>query len=315
MTRRTGIFAAGMLTVAAFVTAFLPDGWADARAGAGAADTTGKPITSEARGRILSIGGDVTEILYAVGVQQQIVAVDATSQFPSEALKDKKNVGYMRALSTEGVLSTSPTLIIASHGAGPADVVKALQASNVPYVEVPDDHDPKGVAAKIRLVAEAGGAGAKGDALARDVEQSFAALELDRKSIAKPLKAIFVLSVQKGMATIAGNGTSGAAILELAGLENAAGSFQGFKPLVDEALVEMAPDVIVVMNRSDPTHDSLKALQDLKGVQATPAAKAGRIVVMDALYLLGFGPRAPAAARDLMLKAYPDLAAADTASK
>lgn len=311
MTRQNGILVAAALTVAALLTAMLPN----ARAGAGATDIGGKPITAEARQRILSIGGDVTEILYAVGVQQQIVAVDATSQFPAEALKDKKNVGYMRALSTEGVLSTSPSLIIASHGSGPPEVVKALQAPNVPYVDVPDNHDPKAVADKIRLVAEAGGAAEKGDALARDVEQRFATLETDRKRISKPLKAIFVLGVQKGMATIAGKGTSGAAILELAGMENAAGSFPGFKPMVDEALLEMQPDVIVVMNRSDPRHDSLKALEELKGVQATPAAKANRIIAMDALYLVGFGPRAPAAARELMLKVYPELAAAEAASK
>lgn len=60
--------------------------------------------------------------------------------------------------------------------------------------------------------------------------------------------------------------------------------------------------------RSDASHDALKPLQELKGVQATPAGKAGRYIAMDGLYLLGFGPRAPAAARDLMATAYPDLA-------
>ena len=72
--------------------------------------------------RVLSIGGDITEILYALGKQDAIVAVDATSQYPDSALKDKKNVGYMRALSTEGVLSINPTLIFASEGAGPPPV-------------------------------------------------------------------------------------------------------------------------------------------------------------------------------------------------
>lgn len=311
MTRRMGILAAAGLTAAAIFVGALPL----ARAGAGANDVNGKPITSEARARILAIGGDVTEILYAVGQQANIIAVDATSQFPAEALKDKKNVGYMRALATEGVLSTAPTMILASRGSGPAEVVKALKASGVPYVEVPDDHDPNGVAGKVRLVAEAAGAPEKGEILAKEVEQRFAELDADRKRVSKPLKAIFVLGVQKGQATIAGTGTSGDAILSLAGMENAANSFPGFKPMMEEALVEMQPDVIVVMKRSDPTHDALKALDEMKGVAATPAGKTKRIVAMDALYLLGFGPRAPAAARELMLTVYPELTAAASPSR
>lgn len=308
MKGRTGLLMAVALSFAAVVPPLL----SFANAETSSVDVNGKAITADAQARILSIGGDVTEILYAVGLQSQIIAVDSTSQFPSEALNDKKNVGYMRALSTEGVLSTSPSMILASHGAGPADVVKALQSSGVPYVDVPDEHDPKGVADKVRLVSRAAGAADKGEVLAKEVERNFAALDQARQRVTKPLSAIFVLGVQKGMATVAGSGTSGDAILQLAGMTNAAASFKGFKPMTDESLIEIAPDVIVVMRRSDPQHDALKALDDLKGVQQTPAAKNKRIVSMDALYLLGFGPRAPAAARELMMTVYPELASAGT---
>lgn len=215
MDRRTGILTATALTLAAAILGLMPLG----ESASAAAD---KPVTAEARARILSIGGDVTEILYALGLQSQIVAVDATSQFPAEALKEKKNVGYMRALSAEGVLSTSPGMILASRSSGPPDVIKALKSADLPYIEVPDDHDPQGVAGKVRLIAEAAGVPDKGETLAKEVEQQFTTLDADRKRITKPLRAIFVLSVQKGMATVAGTGTSGDAILKLAGLENAA---------------------------------------------------------------------------------------------
>src|SRR5690606_18310102 len=100
---------------------------------------------------ILSIGGDVTEILYALKADDRIVAIDSTSQFPGDALKQKQDVGYMRALSAEGVLSTNPTVIIAASDAGPPPVVDVLKASSIPYVQVPDDKSPEGVAAKIRF--------------------------------------------------------------------------------------------------------------------------------------------------------------------
>ena len=121
-----------------------------------------------------------------------------------DALKEKPNVGYMRALSAEGVLSANPTVIVASKDAGPPDVVKALKASAVPYVEVPDDRTPEGAAAKVRFIASLVGADSAGETLAKSVEQDFAALAQDRAKITKPVRAIFVLTVQNGRATVAG---------------------------------------------------------------------------------------------------------------
>ncbi len=67
---------------------------------AAAADGSARPIADTSR--IVSIGGDVTEILYALKAAPKIVAVDTTSTYPASALKEKKSVGYMRALSTRG---------------------------------------------------------------------------------------------------------------------------------------------------------------------------------------------------------------------
>ena len=62
-------------------------------------------------------------------------AVDTTSQFPAQALKEKKSVGYMRALSSEGVISVGASMVLASERSGPPEVVKTLKATSVPYVE------------------------------------------------------------------------------------------------------------------------------------------------------------------------------------
>ncbi len=69
--------------------------------------------------RIVSIGGAITEIIYALGLDGRIVGVDTTSLYPPEALKRTPNVGYMRALSAEGILSLKPSWVIAIQGSGP----------------------------------------------------------------------------------------------------------------------------------------------------------------------------------------------------
>jgi iron complex transport system substrate-binding protein len=257
--------------------------------------------------RIIAIGGDVTEIIYALKAESKIAAVDSTSKFPPEALKDKKNVGYMRALSAEGVLSANPTLILASKDAGPPDVVATLKASAVPYVEVPDDHTPEGAVAKIRFIAKLVGDESAGDTLAKTVEQDFATLARDRAKIAKPVHAIFVLTAQNGRATVAGANTSADAVIKLAGAENAAAGVEGYKPLVEESTMQLAPDAIVTMRHSSSTFKSDDILA-VKGLQASPAGQNKRIIEMDGLYLLSFGPRSARAARDLMAALYPNLA-------
>lgn len=275
-------------------------------AGTTVRDAGGREVTIEDTSKILSIGGDITEILYALGLGGRIVAVDSTSQFPAEALKQKTNVGYMRALSTEGVLSAEASVIIASERAGPPEVVKALKQTSGAYVEVPDGLSAEGVVDKVRFVAKALERVAEGETLARQLEGDFRVLAEQRAGVKQPLRVLFVLNVQNGRATVGGADTNADAIIKLAGAQNAAASISGFKPVVHEALVELQPDAIITMRRSNGGQDADQVL-NLTGMQTTPAGAARRVVIMDGLLLLGFGPRTPTAALDLMRQLYPAL--------
>ncbi len=295
---------AGLFAIAVAVLMASPAAAADVTL----TDAGGRTVQIADASRILAVGGDITEIIYALGADARLVGVDATSQFPPTALQEKKNVGYMRALSTEGVISVGATLIIASERAGPPEVVKALKTTSVAYVEVPDQYSPLGIAAKVRLVARAVGAEAEGEKVVSQVEADFKALADGTRRIKQPVKAMFVLGVQNGRVSVAGQGTAAHAILELAGAKNVADAMSGYKPLTDEAMIELAPEVILNMRRSsDKDNHDVTQLLEMKGVQMTPAGAAKRVIQMDALYLLGFGPRAPHAARDLMRQIYPEL--------
>jgi iron complex transport system substrate-binding protein len=266
--------------------------------------------------RVVSIGGDITEIIYALGKGDSIVAIDTTSHYPPEAAATKKSVGYMRALSTEGVLSTNPDLIIASGSAGPPEVVAALKASSIPLIEIKTEETPDGVARKIEIVADALGVKAAGDKLALQVKAEFESVAAKRTKVAKPIRALFVLANQGGRIIAAGEKTAAAAMFELAGAENAVKGVEGYKPLNDESAVTAAPDVIVVMLRSDGANagQMAKDISTMQGLGSTPAAKTGRIIEVDGSYVLQFGPRAASAAADLMGRFYPELAEKASAS-
>ncbi len=258
--------------------------------------------------RIISIGGDVTEILVALGLENEIVGVDSTSKFPKEALDGKPDVGYMRALSAEGVLSLAPTAIFASKSSGPPEAVRALKSSSVKFIEIPDDHSPDGILEKISLIANATDHKAEAEKLTTSLKDAFEALENDRSRIAKRQRVLFVLNASGDRMIVGGKGTGAEVALALAGADNAAATVTGYKPITPEGLVSMAPDAIIVMSGGRPG-DGASQLAKRPAVQMTPAGTPSRpkIREMGGSYLIGFGPRTPDAVRELMTWLYPDI--------
>lgn len=265
--------------------------------------------------RIVSVGGDVTETLYELGLGDSIVAVDTTSVFPQPEISQKKSVGYMRALSSEGVLAMGPTLILATTKSGPPEVVAALKASSTSFVTVEEPDTPEGVADKVLDIAKIVGKEEAGRTLAERIRKDFDDVAKARAKISKPTKALFLLSVQGGRATAGGRGTAADAMLALAGAENVVTEFDGYKPLSGEAALILAPEVIVVMkaapgSRATDAHGPIATeIAAIEGLADTPAAKSGRVIEFDGSLMLQFGPRAPQAARELMRILHPETAA------
>lgn len=268
-------------------------------------DAAGHRVEIADASRIVAIGGSVTEILYALGAADRIIGVDQTSTFP-DAASQKKSVGYMRALSAEGVLSLAPTLVLAIEGSGPPDVMEVLSKASVPFVLVPEAHDPEGALRKIRFIAKAIGAQGEGERVALAVREDFDALAAIRGKIERRRKALFVLAIGGGAPIVGGRDSSAAAIFALAGVDNAFDRISGYKPASDEAALAAEPDAIVVMAERGHTMTA-ETLFSLPAFAATPAAKAQRLIALPGLYLLGFGPRTAHAARDLAAKLYPEL--------
>ncbi len=254
--------------------------------------------------RIVSIGGTITEILYALGAQDRIVAVDSTSTHPSDATA-KPDIGYMRALSAEGILAQEPDLILAEEGSGPPPVIEILKASDIAMVTVPTPPEGAAIGKKIRDVGAAVGLAAEAEALAVKTEADLEALSEDVAKIAEPRKRVlFVLSLANGRVMAGGADTEAAAIIEMAGGINAAPGIAGYKPLSDEAVIAARPDVILAMTRGN--HEMKpEDVFVLPSLQTSPAAQSKALVSLDGLLLLGFGPRTPEAARELSKRLYP----------
>ena len=255
--------------------------------------------------KLVAIGGAVTEIVYALGEGGRLVARDSTSTFPEEAVK-LPDVGYMRQLSPEGVIAVNPTAILAVEGSGPADALAVLKSAGIPFETVPEGYDRAAILKKIDVVGKFLGVEDKAKELEAQVGADLDAAIADaaKRPETERKRVLFILSFQNGRVMAAGGHTAADGIIGLAGAINATeGSFDGYKPLTDEAIIKAKPDVVMVMTRPGAGSTDEEVLAH-PAISVTPAAANKAILRMNSLHLLGFGPRTASALRDLNKELY-----------
>jgi len=243
---------------------------------------------------IVSLGGDVTEIVYALGEGKHVACVDTTSLYPA-AVHSVRKVGYLRTLSAEGVLSCRPDVIVAAEGAGPASAMDQLTAAHIPVARVAADKTPDAVQKKITLIAKSLGVPQRGKALNETFRADMAKTNATLAQYKNAPRTLFLMAHGPGGAMAAGTGTAADAMLKLAKATNVASGFSGYKPLTPEAAAALKPDVIIIDDYSLKSLGGLAAFSKRPEIALTPAAKKGRIKALDTMFILGFGPRTPQA--------------------
>jgi len=252
--------------------------------------------------KIAAIGGSITEIVYALGEEKHLVARDSTSNYPNAALA-LPDVGYMRALSPEGVLSVNPTGILALHGSGPKEAVDVLKKTSIPFIEVPEHYSHEGILEKVRIVGKALGVDAQAEVLAKELDAKLTSAEKLTASIKERKRILFVLSIQGGKILAAGAETAADGMVKLAGGVNAVEGFSGYKQMSDEAIITARPDVILMMSNAGPPVSDDELFGN-PSIASTPAGTARKLIRADGGYLLGFGPRTAEAIHDLAVSLY-----------
>lgn len=256
--------------------------------------------------RAVVIGGSLTEIAYELGVDDRIVAVDSTSVWPLEALQDHPDVGYMRALSPEGILAMAPDVVVALSGAGPPTTFDVLRNASVEIITVPEGYTPDAIREKIRIVAEAFDVAEAGTALADRVTAEIAEVEEALAAVTEPRSVLFVFSFASGRIVAAGQETGADAIITLSGGINAMTGFTGYVPVSDEAVTAAAPEVVLAMENAGP-EDVTDAVFGLPALAQTPAGETGSFISFDGQFMLAFGPRTADAIREVAVALYPEL--------
>lgn len=256
--------------------------------------------------RIVAIDGSLTEIIYALGDGDKMVGRDITTTYPPEALK-LPDVGYMRSLSAEGILSLKPNLVIATTDAKPQSVLTRLNDAGVRVELIDNDFTLEGVKIKIRQVAKVLDRTAEGEALIKKVQASVDRAMKTAKEAKKSQgesRALFVLNMRGGNMMVAGQGSRANKMLELAEVGNpAASQFKNYKPLTAEAAIQFNPQYIITMSHGLRAAGGRDAILDTPALQMTEAGKKKQLLVMDDGFLT-FGPRLGDAIENLVNSVY-----------
>lgn len=274
------------------------------------ADQTAEQVpekdTEETAERIVSLSGTLTELLYDLGFEDQLVGVDVTSTYPP-AVNTVPKLGHVNKLNVEALLELRPTLIFVDADRSETPALITLTAAGIKVVAVPSEPTLDNAARAAKVL------GKHLQLSAEKVADYAAGIKIDSEVLAETLagavgdkpRVLFIYARGAKQLMVAGADTEAAAMIELAGGQNAITSFTDFKPLTPEALVEAAPEVILMFESGLKSLDGKAGLANVPGIGQTPAFKNDRIVAMDGHYLLGFGPRAARAANDLAQALYP----------
>jgi len=257
--------------------------------------------TSAGAMRLIIIGGALTEIVYLLKANSQLVGVDMTSIYPAAATR-LPNVGYARSLSAEGILALRPTQLIATEDAGPPVVIKQIIDAQIPLTILPSGHQFKDLTDRVssigRLVYKTDSAQSLASRLALEWSNT---QERIANSKLKNTRVLFILSQNPSQLMVGGEKTSADAMIAYAGARNAISGLRGFKSLTPEAVIAANPDVLLLTDQGMKAVGGISGVLRFPGVNQTRAGKEQNIVSLEAMYLLGFGPRMPSAVAELNL--------------
>jgi iron complex transport system substrate-binding protein len=307
--RRTTLkVAAAVLSITAFATACGGDDdkKSDAkpdRAGAPAAalpatvDTTLGKVTVKDASRIVPLGGDIAQTVYALGLAENVVGVDTSGAVLPES-KGKPTFGNARSLNSEGILAQRPTVAVGSASVGPRTAIDQLKSAGVPVVLVPDSGKPEDALTRIQVIATALGVPEKGKTLADRTGGEIATAKAKGAQAAdKPRVAFLYIRGQANLYQIGGKGLGPDSMITAAGGIDT-GTELGIEmsgALTPESMVAAKPDVILVFQKGLDSVGGVEGVLKLPGVAQTPAGLNKKVVAMDDLELGGGGPSTGAA--------------------
>ncbi len=272
------------------------------------ASADGHTVTVEDTSRVVPLTGSLNEIVFTLGLGEQVVARDITATFEQAA--DLPVVTRAHDVSAESVLSLRPTVVLADTTTGPAEAISQIRDAGIPLVVLDPPKELDDIGPRIEAVAGALGVAEAGKALVERTEQRIEKVRADVPDLPaadRPRVAFLYLRGSASVYLLGGRESGAGSLLEAAGALDAgkeSGLRKDFTAITSEALAKAAPDAILVMAKGLKSVDGVDGLVKIPGVAETPAGMDRRVVSIDDGVLLNYGPRTDQVLADLVDQLY-----------
>lgn len=277
-------------------------------------DNQGTEVTVTDTSRILALDiyGSLAATVFGLGLGDSVVGRDTSTGFP-EAIELPLVTQNGHELNGEAILALNPSVIITDSSIGPWDVVLQMREAGVPVIVVTPERNMENSREVIMAVADALGVSEAGTALADRVEGEVANIVAEITDVIpadaadRPRVMFFYVRGGAGVYYLFGEGSGADSLItSLGGIDVATEiGWQGMRPMTAEAIVDAAPDVILVMTKGLESVDGVDGLlAAVPAIAETPAGQHRRIVDMSDYEVLSFGPRSAAVVEALARAIY-----------
>jgi iron complex transport system substrate-binding protein len=258
-------------------------------------------ITSTDRILPLDITGTIAATVFSLGLGDRVVGRDSSTGFAEAAdLPEVTQEGH--TLSAEAVLALEPTVVITDTTLGPRDALAQLRDAGIPVVIVTKERSVENIGEIVDQVATALGVTERAELLKGAVDAELSdvtgAIEasIPGDDADRPRMIFLYVRGSANVYYLFGEESGADSLIEAVGGYDVAGEigWKGMRPVTAEALVQAAPDVVLVMTDGLASAGGVDGLLErLPALASTPAGEHRRIVDMADTEILGFGPRTP----------------------
>ena len=242
--------------------------------------------------RIVTLSGDLTEAVFAMGLGDNIVGRDVTTIYPPEAISIPI-VGIGRFLTAEGVLAENPTLVLGDTQTAPLEAIEQIRSAGVPVVILDVPTDFAGLYDKAEAIGEVLGIPDEGAKLAAETRMAIDAAVATATPLDPAPGVAFIYSRGPDVMLLFGEGMTTRPLIEAAGGRDV-GTELGIDRTVDvtpEAIIAAGPDVIVTTQEGIDAFGGVDGFLGTPGIAESPAGRAGRVLAYPEGDFLTFGPR------------------------
>jgi iron complex transport system substrate-binding protein len=271
-----------------------------------AAGLAASRVQAQKAERLIVTNSYIAEIVVSLGGAPLIVGLGGGTEHLPELKAVPKLPGF-RQVSAEPMLALSPTRVLISNEWLVPQTMEQLRAAGVKVDVIDGEQTPAGVEKRIRFVAQVLGKAAAGEQLVTRFKADLAEALRPLAQVKRRPRALFILAGGNRPTLVGGRGTNVAALLDMAGGDNVAEAFDGFKAMSQEAMIELAPEFILTNQDGTKPNDGVPVALQAPGALATPAGKAGRLITVPGQYLQGMGILTPQGIRELTCQLHPEL--------